>query len=356
MQKTNSNRVTIADIAREVGVSPTTVSLVLNKKVQSGISKATTEHVLEAAIKLGYLQPTDENVLPVHSLYDIAIMLPDIINPSFTRFLAQISNYAFQSKIGLFVCNTNGSREVEQEYIMRLLDRNVAGILYVYTPTCTDLLKKAARKIPIVVVGDSTQLPTNANISTDNYQAARMLAEYLYNLGHRRIAYITPPINTVSVLRERRLLGLQDYFNEKGCGGSFFIYEHTSAIAPSSATASEVTLGQIQARLLLEEHPDITAIVAQGDMIAIGVYEALKQAGKRIPEDISVASFDDIEFARYINPQLTSVDTKLNMRSKFAFDYLLQMVAEGTENSNEPLFVTYRSTLCERDSTARVSK
>lgn len=348
MERLSTKRVTIADIAKAVGVSPTTVSLALNNKAGSGISRQTKEKVMAAAVRLGYLSPGTN----ASDRFDIAIMLPDITNPSFTRFMSQISDYAFQSKIGLLVCNTRGSREVEREHVTHLLERNIAGILYVFTPTCDDLIERASKRVPIVVVGDSSQTNLNSNIAVDNYKAARDVAEYLYSLGHRNVAYITTPINAVSILRKRRLAGLYDYYSEKGCADSFYIYEQAGVVVPSSTTSMDVIIGQNMALQAVQEHPDITAIVTLGDMLAIGVYEGLKKCGVSIPGDISVASFDDIEFSSYVSPALTTVDTKLDMRSKFAFDYLIQLITEELDPAAEPLYVSYRCTLCKRDSTA----
>ncbi|MDO4547008.1 MAG: LacI family DNA-binding transcriptional regulator [Clostridia bacterium] len=356
MAKSPSARVTTADIAREVGVSQTTVSLVLNRKNRVGISKATSDSILKAAIKLGYLQPGANSALSCDNRRDVAVIVPDIINPSFTRFLAQVSDYAYQNQVGLFLCNVNRSPDIERGFISQMIDRDINGILYIFTPTCTDLLDKIKSKIPIVIVGDSTQSDAYANIATDNYMGAQLLAEHLFNLGHRSVAYITPPINAVSVLRERRMLGLKDYFSRRGCADSFYVLEQTSAIPPSSTTALEVTIGQTNCLKALDEHPDVTAIVTQGDLIAIGVYQALANLGKRIPEDISVASFDDIEYGRYITPPLTSIDTKLNLRCKHAFDYLLQLIVEGVGDLSDTLYVSYKSSLVQRGSTAQAPR
>ncbi len=355
MPKKPTKRVTIADIAAKVGVSRTTVSLVLNNRINAGISKKTTEKVMKEAIKSGYLQPSDHTYFTPSSRKSIAVMLPDIINPSFTRFLAQISEYAFEADIDLYFCHTAGNQEKELTYLKRMLSHGISGILYAFTSTCREYLSKACASIPVVEVGDVSQTDFSANIATDNYQAAHLLADHIWQNGHRRIAYITQPVNAVSVLRERRLQGLRDYFAEKQCYDTFFVYEQTTVIPPSSTTATEVVIGQEKCQLILEEHPDVTAILTMGDMIAIGVYNTLRKAGKSIPKDISVASFDDIEYVRYMTPPLTTIDTKMSMRCKHAFDHLTQLISEGAAIHNEPLFVSYRSTLSVRDSTGRAA-
>ena len=349
MAKNNTKKITIADVANEAGVSSATVSLVLNKKSQSGISKATSDRVMQTAVKLGYLQSTDINTSSQN--LEIAVMLPDLINPCFSRFLSQVSDYAYNSNVHLDFCSTGGSPEVEREYLLRMIERGVSGILYVYSPSCEDFLKRNIRKIPTVIVGDCAQRSFLANISTDNYEAGHMLADYLFNLGHHHVAYITQPVNAVSQLRSRRLLGLSEGFSSHGCADTFHVFEQIDMVPTSNGTAPEVLIGQNKTEEILRSHPEVTAIVTMGDMIAIGVYNILHREGIKIPDDISVASFDDIEFARYISPSLTTVDARLQLRCKFAFDYLMQIINEGPDDTSEPLFVSYRSTLRERKST-----
>lgn len=345
-------RVTTKDIAEYAGVSQTTVSLVLNRKVEGGISPDTVRRVQEAAIKLGYIQPNAPGIMMSQDRQDIAFIIPDIVNPSFTSALAAASAYAYNSKVGLLVCNINRSNAIEREYIAQLVARGVGGILYACAPTCGDLLEKARRKIPVVVVGDTQQASKLPTVATDGYQGGAMIAKYLYGLGHRHIAYITPPINAVSIVRARRLAGIQETLAANGITDTFTVFEHTSHIA-SGSDIFEISMGQMQTERILSQRPEVTAIITQGDLIGIGAYNALRSAGLSVPEDMSVVGFDNIEYARFITPPLTTIDTKLNQRVEFAFTHLVQLMNGRTGKDDHPLFVDFRSTLIIRESAAK---
>ena len=342
-------RVTTGDIAKYVGVSQTTVSLVLNGRADVGISEETERRVREAAIKLGYMQPTAPVVTMTGNRQDIAFIVPDIINPSFSAVLAAASLYAFRKKVGLLVCNTDRSNAIEREYITQLVARNVGGILYTCAPTCSDLLEKAQRKIPVVVVGDTQQVPNLPTVATAGYRGGEMLAQYLHEMGHRHFAYITPPVNSVSVMRKQRLAGISDFLKRAGVD-AFYVYEHTSHIANGNEIF-EIAMGQMQTERILKEHPGVTAIIAQGDLVAIGAYKAIKAAGLRIPDDLSVVGFDNIEYGRHITPALTTIDTKMGLRVEYAFETLIQLMS-GKLMDTEPLFVDFRSSLVVRESAA----
>lgn len=342
-------RITTNDIAKLAGVSQATVSLVLNRKVNSGISPETERRVLEAATKLGYIQPF-ESISSSELQQEFAVIVPDMNNPHFSNLLSHISRSAYESQAQMIVCNTHRSASLERDHVTRLLSREIGGILYVCTPTCMDLIEKANYQVPVVIVGETEQDLNVSIISADNYLSGRLLAEHLYQLGHRRIAYITPPINAVSVLRQQRLDGIAAYFREKGVE-TFHVYEQTSYLSYSD-DSYEIAMGKIQTRQILADHKDVTAIIGQGDLIAFGIYSEIKASKLRIPEDISVVAFDNIEYGKHLTPALTTVDLKMVMRGKYGFEHLVKLMAASDGDMEDPLFVTYRPSLVVRDSTA----
>ena len=243
---------------------------------------------------------------------------------------------------------------MESEYAAKLMNKGVDGIVYTFTPSCLSELEKGKKKIPVVVIGE-TDLDSNVpTIGVNSIAGGQMVAEYLYHLGHRKIAYITPPINSVSVLRKKRMEGLRAYLEEKGVGDTFYIYEQNSYMNWGE-DSFEVGMGREQTRKLLKEH-EVTAIVAQGDLIALGVYQGIKEAGLRIPEDISVISFDNIEYCKCVTPSLTSVDTHMKLRCKQAFEYLMMLIKSNDPSKSMNLLVEYRPTIVVRESTASVNE
>ncbi len=340
-------RITTNDIAKMAGVSQSTVSLVLNRKANSGISAETEKRVLEAATKLGYLQPT-ESISSAELKQDIAIIVPDMINPHFANLLSSFSRSAYDCQLQMIVCNTHRSAALERDHVTRLLAHGIGGILYVCTPTCMDLIEKDGN-VPVVIVGETAQDLHVPIISADNYLSGRLLAQHLYDLGHRHFAYVTPPINSVSVLRQQRLDGIRDFLHENGVD-TLHVYEQTSYMVCSD-DAYEIAMGEIQTKRILAEHKEVTGIIGQGDLIAFGIYSALKSTGLRIPEDVSVAAFDNIEYGKHITPSLTTLDTKILMRGKYGFEHLVRLMSGNTEDGAEPLFVTYRPSVIVRNST-----
>lgn len=348
-------RVTTTDVARYAGVSQTTVSLVLNGKTEAGISNETVQKVMDAAVKTGYLQPTASNDFAGMQNLTIGFIVPDLVNPSFTDILSEASIYATTYNINLLVCNTDRSVELESEYAAKLMNKGVDGIIYTFTPSCMEELEKGKKKIPVVVIGE-TDLDSNVpTIGVNSIAGGEMVAEYLYKLGHRKIAYVTPPINSVSVLRKKRMEGLRRYLESKGISDTFYIYEQDSYMNWGE-DSFEVGMGKEQARLALKDHTDVTAIVAQGDLIALGVYQAIEEAGLRIPEDISVISFDNIEYCKCVTPKLTSVDNHMKLRCKQAFEYLMTLIKSSDSSQMINLLVEYRPSIVVRESTAEAKK
>lgn len=343
-------RITTNDIAKLAGVSQSTVSLVLNRKANSGISSETEKRVLEAAIKLGYLQPS-ESISSAALKQDVAVVVPDMINPHFSNLLSHISRCAHESQMQMMICNTHRSAALERDHIERLIAHGVGGILYVCTPTCMDLIEKANYRLPVVIVGETEQELGVPIISADNYLSGRLLAEHLHSLGHRHIAYVTPPINSVSVLRRQRLDGIASLLEERGVD-AFHVYEQTSYLVYTD-DSYEIAMGETQTRQILAEHPEVTAIIGQGDLIAFGIYSELKASGRRIPEDVSVAAFDNIEYGKHLTPTLTTIDSQMVIRGKYGFEYLAKLMGNAVPEETAPLFVTYRPSLIVRNSTAQ---
>lgn len=347
-------RVTTIDVANCAGVSQTTVSLVLNGKMETaGISEETVRKVMDAAIKTGYLQPAASSNLTGMQNLTIGFIVPDLVNPCFTDMLSEASIYAASYNVTLLVCNTDRSTELEKEYAVKLANRGVDGVIYTFTPTSFGEFQKERNKTPIVIIGETDWDLPIATIGANSTAGGEMVAKYLYDLGHRKIAYITPPINSVSVLRKKRLDGITRFLENKGIKDSFYVYEQNSYM-DWGEDSFEIGMGRAQTRELLKEHDDVTAIIAQGDLIAFGVYQAIKEAGLRIPDDISVISFDNTEYCNCVTPRLTSVDCHTRLRCKQAFEYLMMMI-KGSENSKfSDLLVEYRPTIVERESIKKI--
>jgi len=343
-----NKRITTNDIAKYAGVSQSTVSLVLTGKSGASISEETVRRVMDAAVITGYIQPDEAQNNTLLPDMTVGFIVPDLINPSFADNLSRASVFMARHNIDLIVCNTEKNSEREIRFINHLMERKVDGLIFTVTPSKPEMLEKINRKIPIVVIGETEAAANIPTVGINSVTAGELVMEHLYNLGHRRIAYITPPIQSVSILRHRRLQGMKNFLGERDGLGTFHVYEQ-AAYTQWNEDSFEVGMGYEQTRFALRDHPEVTAIIAQGDMIAIGVYKAIKEAGLRIPEDISVVGFDNIEMSKYITPRLTTVDYYNEMRSRQAFEYILDCLRSTNTGS---LFVEYRPRVVVRESTS----
>jgi LacI family transcriptional regulator len=349
MKRVNK-RVTTTDIAKIAGVSQTTVSFVLNGRTDVGISSDTFKRVIDSAIKIGYLRPDVEASFEAFKNLLVGFIAPDFANPAFTRILASISKLATANNISLITCNTDKSPDNERTFVNLLLEKDVSGIIYTFTPTSMDIIKKSHKKIPVVVIGDTnidSHIPT---VGVSGVTEGEIVAAHLFGLGHREIAYITPPINSVSVVRAKRLSGITSFLKSKETENTFYVYEQNTYINTSDEIY-EINMGRELANRIIKDH-NVTAIIAQGDLIAVGVYEALKAAQIRIPEEISVIGFDNIDLCKYLTPPLTTVDSYIDQRSRQAFEHLFSLIKSSQIENQTPLFVEYRPSLIIRGSTS----
>ncbi|MET0135464.1 MAG: LacI family DNA-binding transcriptional regulator [Kibdelosporangium sp.] len=291
---------TLADVASRAGVSPATVSRVLNGKV--AVSRTARERVERAIQELEYVVNGHARALAAAASEVIGVIVGDMSDPFFAHIVAGVQDQTFLAHQLALVCSTGGDpqREIGQlEHLRRLRARGVVlvgGAIHdnahqqELTRQLTGFLRRGAT---VVLCGRPPipDLPGATAITFDNTGGTMRLVEFLAGLGHRRIGYITgPPAR--STTRER----LQ--------GFRIAARNHDPRLVAEGAFTRESgwLAGQQLARV-----KDITAIVAANDLMAAGVLAAVRARGRSIPEQVSVAGFDDIEFCQDTNPPLTTV-------------------------------------------------
>lgn len=343
--------VTTTDVAREAGVSQTTVSVVLSGRSNISIAEPTRQRVLETAERLGYKKPSvgrkRRNVSGCSGL--IGLIVPNLINIFFTNVVAYVENYVSAAGYELIVCDIKRKTECEGEKLASLMAKNVSGIIVAYTPRDIVRLKEIGRQLPVVILGES---PTDCGIQTvgiNGYRCGELMAAHLYGLGHRNIAMLTAPIKQISLTRPRRINGARTYLQSKGCAEGFMVLEDEHE-ADNEDDIYEFTIGYRLTQRLIESGKPFSAIMCS-DMNAPGVYNVLAEAGLRVPQDVSVVGIDDIFVSRILSPTLTSINHHLPERCKLAVENLVEMI-----NRKEPLgegyLVEYSPSLVVRNSTA----
>lgn len=297
-------KVTITDIAQESGVSPATVSLVLRNR--PGVSEETRARVIEVAENLGYqLKP----VLPVSRahLQTIGMIvktepnLPARANPFYSHVIIGVEDACRRNGIDLMLSTMPVDEHNRPLGVPQMLVRGAAdALLMVGTFVDETILSITSRKTPPIVLVDAyAKTECYDAVVSDNFQAAWQAVEYLVHLGHRHIGLIGSEPDAYPSIKQRRG-GYLRALRERDITQSFIAEFNINTESGYEAT-----------KTLLRKNPQITALFGVNDKVAIAAMSAAMDLGKRIPEDISVIGYDDVDFASSAKPPLTTmhVDT-----------------------------------------------
>jgi DNA-binding LacI/PurR family transcriptional regulator len=288
-------RPTIYDVARLAGVSTATVSRALNG---TGQIAASTRVTIEAAVEqLGYRPNTVARSLVTKTTQTIALLLPDITNPFYAALVNGIQQTALSHGHTMLLCTTESDAEREEHYLRVLRAKQVDGALVDGLVLPPDRIARFVEDgFPIVCLDrdiDSRSIPL---VQVDNRLGGRIATEHLIDLGHTRIGHVTGAGELG--ISDERLAGYRDALNGAGLPIDFQLVEEGRFTDDG---------GHDAARRLLEREPGVTAIFAANDLSALGVLNAVAEAGKRVPDDVSVVGFDDLHLSAYTAPPLTTI-------------------------------------------------
>jgi LacI family transcriptional regulator len=313
--------VTLADVAARARVSPATVSRVLNGNYP--VAASTRERVLRAVDDLDYVLNGPASSLAAATSDLVGILVNDIADPFFGIMAGAAqteiggpgdgSGRAGREKLAV-ICNTGGSPERELTYLTLLQRQRAAAVVLTggaledpgHQAAISAKLAKLADAGTRVVLCGRPPLPDSeavvAALAFDNRGGGRRLTEHLLSLGHRRIGYVAGPLERTTT--RHRLEGHRDAMRAAGLGDEAGAreQERLTVHGPYDRRSGyDATLE------LLRREPEVTAIVAANDTVALGAGAAIRDRGLRIPEDVSVAGFDDLPFSVDAVPALTTV-------------------------------------------------
>ena len=294
---------TIQDVARRAGVSVATVSRVIND--QGNVRQDTVELVRQAIEDLGYHPNSMGRNLRQNRSNRILVLQPSIANPFYPNVIRGIDATASAAGYQMILSDTNNDPEREGRYLS-LLDGHVVDGAIITTPCHEpEHYRAIAGRYPMVFCSEDYADSPVASVTMDNRQGGYDAARYLIGLGHRKIGFMCVYGDHHTV--HQRLRGFRDALGEAGIPlPERYIVAATS---PSAAQMPEITR---QAALKFAELADRpTAIFCTSDLIAIAAMHALKEAGLRVPEDISVCGIDNIDFSNLCDPPLTTVAVPL---------------------------------------------
>ena len=285
----------IKDIAREAGVSTATVSHVINNTKY--VSDETREKVQRAIEEFNYHPNAHAQMLALGRSNMIGLLVSDISNPFFPEIIKSIEAAVFAAGYNLILLNTNYEPERALDYVRRLLQMKVAGIILMIAEFDSSLIEEFKNKKTSVVFHDLGVVGERmSNIILDYAVGIDEAVRHLVSLGHSKIVHIagSHEIYSAGVRQQAFVDAMKKYFPEEA---DIKIYEGDFRFEG----------GRHAAHQILSESELPTAIVVANDMMALGAMQEFKGAGLRIPQDISIVGFDDISFASLSEPALTTV-------------------------------------------------
>lgn len=329
-------RVNLKILAEYLGLSPATVSLVMNNAPGASAIAATTRHrVLEAAKRLDYRPNPIARSLRTQQTYTVGVIVPEFSEGYFTMLMNGIEEHLLQSGYLHFVVSHQGKADLIDEYPRLLHRRSVDGYLLVNTSL------SEALSAPVVSISGHSRIKGNTNIVMDHDRAALLALKHLYDLGHRRIAFMKGQPHALD--SDSRWEGILAMAKRVG----LTIYPELCVYLEANSWSPE--LGYPIVRDLLARTRDFTALFCFNDIAAIGAIRAIADCGLRCPDDISVIGFDDISSAAYHIPRLTTVRQPLRRMGEMAVQTLLKRIESPKEAY--PEVVMFEPELMVREST-----
>lgn len=322
-------RTTLKDVARRAGVSSATVSYVLNGK--RTISEDTKRRVREAIEELDYVPDLAARGLSRRDSMLIGVVVPQtepgdrlmFQNSFYSEVLGSIEYYARQRGYHILISATDAN----ESYLTLAKQRNLDGIIVIgmYPDEFYQQMKKT--QIPIVLIDSYCNDHYYNNIRIDDAYGSYLATRYLLECGHRDVAFFAGQLKENGVM-QKRLAGYRQALEEFGAA-----YREDYVFEGQIDYKSGVTMAERLAR----SGSGVTAIVAAADILAIGAIKGLYNSGLRVPEDMSIIGFDDLEISQYLAPGLTTIRQQISLKGQRAVELLLEHIADPSLSKQEEI-------------------
>lgn len=316
----------LSEVARKVGVSEATVSRVLNDK--PGVSDVTRQAVLTALDVLGYERPTK---LRGERARLVGLVLPELQNPIFPAFAEVVGGALAQQGFTPVLCTQTAGGVSEADYVELLLQQHVSGVVFAggnyaqRDATHEHYARLTERHLPTVLINASIDALPFPRVSCDDEVAVEQAMGHLISLGHTRIGVLLGP--TDHVPSERKLGAARTIAERVGLnlGADQVVHSAYSLEAGHAATNRLLKAG-------------VTGIVCASDPLALGAIRAVRRAGMRVPDDVSVVGYDDSAFMNCTEPPLTTVRQPIEPMGRAAIDLLVSLIGGVSVAEEELLF------------------
>ena len=329
--------VSLKKLADHIGLSPATVSLVINRSnVADSIPQETKDRVFAAARKFKYRPNFFARSLRTQRSFSIGVIVPEVSDGYSASVMSGLEDYLLQEGYFYFVASHRHRSDLIDEYPRMFLERSVDGLIAVDTPWHLN------PSVPVVTVSGHNHVRGVVNIVLDHHRAAEVALKHLYHLGHRQIAFIKgqefssdTAVRWTNIARVARHLGL---------------VINSRLVVQLRGDSPSPQLGHVATKALLAAAEPFTALFAFNDISAMGAIRALRESGLHVPEDVSVIGFDDIQSSAYQNPALTTVRQPLREMGRAAAEILLKRINRpGLELQHEHVVepeLVVRETTC----------
>lgn len=339
LRKPLPGRVTIRDVAEQAGVSVGTASNVLNRP--DIVAPETRARVLEVIERLGFVRSSAAHQMRGGNSRCFGAVVIDASNPFSTETIRGLEDAVHEQGCAVVVCSTDGSSDREARYLRLLEEQRVQGI--VITPATRSIrhLETLRERGTLVVLLDRRSRDGEfCSVSVDHARGGELAARHLFDLDHQRIALINGPLHLSQCAERRR--GMRRAARQLGLDADRSIVEYT--IDP--ITAFEQAAFAVDSFLALPDRP--TAVVCFNDQIAFSVLRELTEREVRVPRDVSVVGYDDVDFAEMLSPALTSIRQPKYELGRAAAELLIAETVDPRHRHGE---IRFEPELVERKST-----
>lgn len=337
VRQTIQKPVTLKQLAEKLGLNPATVSVVLNDVAGRSIPQVTRDRIKAVAKEMNYQPSLLARALRNRRTLTIGILVPELGDGYHTQVLSGIGDQLIKAGYFYFTAHHRHQKSLVEEYTRMFIGRGAQGIIAI------DTLLEHSIPVPVVAVAGHRAIPGVTNVVLDHVTAAELTLNHLYSLGHRKLAFMRgQPFSSDSNDRWNALVTVAQRIGIK-------INPQLVVSLDRDLTSPELGYPVVQ-QLLAVKQP-FTALVAFNDISAIGAIRALQDAKLRVPKDVSVIGFDDINAAAYTLPRITTINQPLAEIGRIATQCLLNRL-HGTATSPDEISIA--PTLVVRESTGRV--
>jgi DNA-binding LacI/PurR family transcriptional regulator len=339
----------IRDVASLAGVSTSTVSNVLNGRANR-MAAETLARVEAAIAQLKYRPNSTARQLKTGYTPLIGLLVPSMANPMYGFIAREIETLA-QERYGfrIMIGNTYRDRDKETRFFEDLLAHGVRGVITISSLIDEQHVEAAAERGMVMVSYDRRATPNMRSIvdhvTVDSFESARIATQHLIDLGHRRLAFVTPAGRTMS--RNEKIAGFLSAAKAAGLEGSARVVEGTPVDEYGDSMMSEV--GRAQACLLARLPDRPTGVIGVNDLMAFGLMAGFRDAGLAVPEDVSVVGIDNVFLSTLMHPAMTSVRLPVPEMAQVMVERVMSRLADPSIETQEYIF---QPTLVARDSVA----